>query len=221
MRPLPFSLLLLASAALALAGCDPNLGSRYYLEIENSPDGTVTRLFDSKHNTQVIYIYEPNQEPPSVTVLPDSRLDVSSVSVDSMGQEEVLIGYTEEEEGNTHSVLVTGSDQPMRTVLGHVDTDKDGKTDLRTLRFQTDSGFIQYFDFDANGVLDAQYSGALEGASAHEARILAGQCWVAVEGDSALFHDPALTATSKEAPRMTYQFRDGAWHNVEAPTTPR
>jgi hypothetical protein len=213
--------LCLITTISGLAGCYPNRNSRYYLQTQQMPNGTVTSVMDAKHKTQVLYITELSLNPPAITVLPLSRLDVSSVSVGPIGQDEVLIGYNEKDEGNEHSIAVSEHSRPMASVLGNTDIDKDGKADKRILRFGTETGFIQYFDFDANGILDAQYSMALEGESAREARILVDQCWVAIEGDSAPYYDPAPKVTSREEPKTNYQFQDGTWRKTEIPATPQ
>jgi hypothetical protein len=215
-----FTVLSLFAATLILAGCNPTPKSRYYLRTEQLPEGIVTSVMDSKHNSQLLYIAELNQKPPTITVLPVSRSDVKSVSVDSLGDEEVMVSFIEQDEGNIHSFGVSTPGHPMNSLLGHVDTDMDGDTDKRVLRFETDSGFIQYFDIDANGILDAQYSMALDNESAREARILIEQCWVAILGDGATFHDPVPTVTSNDEPPTTYQFQEGSWRKTEIAATP-
>lgn len=200
-----------------LTGCYPNQNSRYYLQTQQMPNGTVTSVMDAKLKTQVLYITELSLKPPSITVLPVSRLDVESVSVGPLGKGDVLVSYNEDDNGNQQSIAVSDPGQPAKSVLGHRDANKDGKTDSRTLQFQTGSGFMRYFDFDANGILDAQYSMNLENESDREARILVDQCWVAIEGDVSKFYDPALEVTSREAPKTNYHFQDGVWRKTEIP----
>ena len=221
MKSHTITVLSLFTATLNLAGCSPVPASRYALHTEQIPTGIITKVFDSKHNTDLVCITELNQDPPSITVLPFSRLDVSWVSVGPFGQEEVLVGHRGKDGGNEHSIVVSGPDRPKESMLGNTDANKDGKTDKRVLRFQTETGFIQYFDLDANGILDAQYSMALEDDSAREARILLEHRWVAIVGDGATFHNPAPKVTSMDNPPVTYQFQDGVWQRTEVPATPQ
>lgn len=215
-----FTVLSLFAATLILAGCSPVPVSRYALATEQLPTGIITKVFDSKHNTDLVCITELSHEPPSITVLPFSRLDVSWVSVGPFGQEEVLVGYREKDGGNEHYIAVSGPDRPGESLLGNTDANKDGKTDKRVLRFQTETGFIHYFDLDANGILDAQYSTTLEDESARQARILLDQRWVAILGDGMAFHDPVPTVTSKDELPTTYQFQEGSWRKTEVAATP-
>jgi len=220
MKSHAITVLSLLAITAVLAGCNPTPISRYTLNTEQIPTGIITKVFDSKHNTDLLCITELRQEPPSISVLPWSRLDVSWVSVGPVGQQEVLVGHREKNGGNEHSIGVSCPDRPMESLLGNTDANKDGKTDKRVLRFQTDSGFIQYFDFDANGILDAHFSTALEDGSAREARILLEHCWVAILGDGATFHDPVPMVTSKDEPPTTYQFQEGSWRKTEVAATP-
>lgn len=215
MKSHTITVLSLFTATHILAGCSPVPASRYALHTEQIPTGIITKVFDSKHNTDLVCITELNQEPPSVTVLPLSRLDVSWVSIGPFGQEEVLVGFREKDGRNEHSIVVSGSDRPKESMLGNTDANKDGKTDKRVLRFQTETGFIQYFD------LDAQYSMALEDDSAREARILLEHRWVAIVSEEMDFHDPTVMVTSKEEPLTTYQFHEGTWRETETPATPQ
>lgn len=219
---LQFSTVLpLLAVAIFLAGCKPTPKSRYYLQTEQIPEGTVTSVVDRKLNTQLLYIAELNSAQPSINLLPVSRLDIKDVSVDSMGQDDVFIVYEEEDKLNRHTVHINETPQPRSSTHWNSDTNKDGQVDMRAVRFRTDLGYIQYFDFDANGILDAQFSMAIEGDHAPEARILVDSCWISIEGDSEAFHDAAPKVTSKEEPPIVYHFQKDSWRKTEAPTTPQ
>ena len=213
------SSLLLALAMITLAGCPtatyrpPSALStgRYYTKVEKIPEGTVTHLIDSKHNKEVLYIAELDGDTPSINVLPMSRLDVDSVSVDSLGKEGVLIGYHEKSDMNLSSVSVNSPGVPMAAVIAGFDQDKDGLSEIRMLRMSTETGFMEYFDLDANGKLDAQVEIMLDGSSPQQVHILVGLTWIPVEGDKDLLLKPPHTATAKAEPKATYHFKDGVW----------
>jgi len=211
------AILSLFATTVVLTGCNPTPESRYYIRTEQLPEGTVTNVMDRKLNTQLLFIAELNLKPPSINVLPLSRLDVTSVAVGPVGEDEVLVGFSEKDSGNEHRIAVSAPEQRLESILGNTDTDKDGKTDKRVLRFETDSGFIQYFDLDANGILDAQYGTSLENESTREARILIDQRWVAIVSEDVDFHDPTAIVTSKEEPLTNYQFQEGTWQVLATP----
>lgn len=213
------SSLLLALAMITLAGCPtatyrpPSALStgRYHTYVEKIPEGAVTHLIDSKHNKEVLYIAELDGDTPSINVLPMSRLDVDSVSVDSLGQESVQVWYREKSDMNTLTVLVDRPDKPMASVLTGFDRDKDGLAEARMTRMSTETGFMEYFDLDANGKLDAQLELTREPEPVTQVHILVGLTWIPVEGDKDLLLKPPHTATAKTEPKATYQFKDGVW----------
>lgn len=211
----------LLATTVVLAGCNPTPKSRYYLRTEQIPEGTVTSVFDRKLNTQLLYIAELNSEPPSINVLPVSNLDVKSVAIDSMGEEDVLIVYDEKDGMNRHTVHINEKPPPRSSTHVNSDNDKDGQVDMREVLFRTDSGLVQYFDLDANGILDAQSSMSYEDETAREVRVLIDQCWVVIAGEDVDFHDPTVMVTSKEEPLTTYQFHEGTWRKTETPATPQ
>ncbi len=213
------SIVLFLLAAVVLVGCNPPPKPRYYLRTDQLPEGTVTSVLDTKFNTQLLYIAELNSEPPSINVLPVSRLDVKFVSVDSMGEEDVLITYDEKGDRNVHSVHIDESPLPRSWTHVNMDTNKDGQTDLHILRFHTDSGFMEYFDLNADGTLDAQVKLVLNGSAQQECHILIEQSWVLVEGDKSIFLVSPHIATTRNAPAIPYEFQEGTWRKSEIPVT--
>jgi len=205
------SCLFLVGCMGTITGCPSAPAGRYQIHVEHSPTGTVTHLVDSKHNEVVLYIAELDQNPPTITVLPVSALDVKSVSVDSIGDEGVLIFSNEKPEMNTFAISVDSAKFPGALVLNGFDSNKDGLPDMRSLRMRTDTGYMEYFDLDANGTLDGRWEIHLDGTTPQAVHILAGQTWVPVEGDKSVFLFTMHTATSRTTPAIVYQFQEGLW----------
>lgn len=208
------SCLFLVGCMGTITGCPPAPAGRYQIHVDHSPIGTVTHLVDSNHDKVVLYIAELEEGPPTITVLPVSPLDVKSVSVDSIGEEGVLIYSDEKPEMRTYSIVVDSAKFPGAFVLNGFDRNKDGLPDRRSLRMRTDTGYMEYFDLDANGTLDGQWEIHLDGTTPQAVHILVAQTWVPVEGDKTVFLDSPYTATSRTIPATVYQFQEGVWQKL-------
>ncbi len=201
------------TTTILLAGCMPHSNGRYYIQEENLPNGTITRVFDSKTNTELLHIAELSLDPPSISVLPMSRLDVSSVSIGPNGEENVLVAHFEENHQDKHAVMVTEPSPGALSSLTNIDVNRDGIAETRNVRFLVEKQMVSYTDLNADGIFDTQYITLRKSESERSARILVGQTWIEVDPDGAVmaFSEPPHTVASLESPPVTYHFQEGAW----------
>ncbi len=97
-----------------------------------------------------------------------------------------------------------------------MDTDQDGVADARILMFPMGAGFMHYFDFDADGILDAYFQLSVEnGTRSARQAILVEESWIPVETQGDLLGEGPRIATSLASPPITYAFRDGMWRESD------
>ena len=200
-------------SATILTGCMPTTGGRYYLQTEEMPNGTVTSVMDSKTNTQVLYITELSLEPPTISVLPVSRLDIEHVSVSPIGGEDVTVYHQKMEDGDVHAVMIREPSPGPTTALTNFDANRNGIAESRSLRMLGDKRVVSYYDLDADGIFDAQETHILTGEPTITALILVGKAWIDVDSEIAAtaFREGPHSVSTLDTPTVSYTFSDGAW----------
>ena len=169
------TMILTVAVTATIANWRHSVKTRYYLQTEKMPNGMVTSVIDSKTNTQLLYIAELSLEPPSISVLPISRLDVKSVSVSPIGKEDVMVVHSEDEHRDRHTVTVSEPSPGPTSTLTNFDVNHDSIAEMRVVRFLMENRITSYIDLDVDGIFDAQEIIFLKSESERSACILVGQ----------------------------------------------
>lgn len=200
-------------AALLLGGCGPLRNSPYYVTNEDSEGSSVTSILSRDGDTPLIQIASYEGETPVIHVYPNAAPGIAEV-------ESVEVGWESVGDRTIYSLGFKGNSNPMQPGLGIIDTDRDGIADQRIVMFPKGAGFRHYFDFNADGILDAYTElNEEEGRKSSGRAILVDQRWVAVVDDEAMFKE-RRTATALDDPETTYFFEDGVWQVEESSTSP-
>jgi len=191
--------------AILLGSCGPLGNNPYYISTEQSKGSSVTSILSRDGNTPLIDIAGYDGETPVIHVYPNAAPTIAEV-------ESVEVGWENTDGSTMYSVGFKGKPGAMPLGLGITDTDWDGVADKRVVMFPKGAGFRHYFDFNADGILDAYAELEIEnGEKTSHRAILVDQCWVAVASEETMFEKPR-TATALDSPEATYAFQDGVWH---------
>lgn len=191
--------------ALLLGSCGPLGDHPYHISTEKSESLSVTSILSKDGNTPLIDIASYDGETPVIHVYPNAAPTIAEV-------ESIEVGWDNTDGSTNYSVGFKGTSNAMPLGLGIMDTDRDGNADERIAMFPRGAGFRNYFDFNADGILDAYTELEIEnGEKTSHRAILVDQCWVAVATEETMFEQPR-TATALDSPEATYAFQDGVWH---------
>ena len=207
-RPPSYLAILILSTSITFIGCQPPSSGRYEVRTFPTPDGSVTRLVDTATNTELVYITDSVDKGPIIGVLPESRRDIRSVAVGSWGERETMVWFKDEGRRRIHSVTVSEDWRPA--TMNSTDRDGDGRTDLRMVRFPTNVGHIEYFDFDANGILDAYAHTSAGTEEVAAPAILVEGRWTEVTSPES-FSEESPTAKGADGDGAVYAFKESAW----------